>query len=160
MSSEIKRQYKKSSIVIKKYLGNNRKGNSEKLITKAEFEKFIKYYMKQNKKRVINNEKNEKKALKEQIRIEKKEEKNRIMNNARELSKKLTLSEKENMVKKKYNNLLKNSIDENEAIKEIMKELKLTDYTKMIIQGINENNTKKVETNIEVAALVEKFENL
>lgn len=160
MSSEIKRQYKKSSIVIKKYLGNNRKGNSEKRITKVEFEKFIKYYMKENKKRVINNEKNEKKALKERTKLERKEEKDRLMKNAREQSKKLTLIEKENMIKKKYNNLLKNSIDENEAINEIMKELKLTDYTKMIMQGINDNNSKKIETNIEVAALVEKFEKL
>lgn len=158
MSSETKRHYKKAPIVIKKYLGNNRKKYEDfKPITKIEFEKFTKYYIKQNKKRVIDNDKKVKKQEKDKEKMQKMQEKKEKIDGARKTAKKLTDEQKNMLINKKYSDLLLITSNKHEAIEKIKTTLKMTDYTKMIIDGYYNKETDYNDIN-DVKSLIELFE--
>jgi beta-phosphoglucomutase-like phosphatase (HAD superfamily) len=158
MSSETKRHYKKAPNVIKKYLGNNRKKYEDfKPITKIEFEKFIKYYIKQNKKRVIDNDKKVKKQEKDNEKMQKIQEKKEKIDGARKTAKKLTDEQKNMLINKKYSDLLLITSNKHEAIEKIKTTLKMTDYTKMIIDGYYNKETDYNDIN-DVKSLIELFE--
>lgn len=158
MSSETKRQYKKAPIVIKKYLGNNRKNYEDfKPITKIEFEKFIKYYIKQNKKRVIDNDKKVKKQEKDIEKMQRIQEKKEKIDGARKIAKILTDEEKNMLINKKYSDLLLITSNKHEAIEKIKTTLKMTDYTKMIIDGYYNKETEDNDIN-DVKSLIGLFE--
>lgn len=162
MSSETKRIYRKSSVVIKKYLGNNRKDNKNnedfKPITKIEFEKFIKYYIKQNKKRVIDNDKKEKKKYKENNKMQKLQEKKEKIDTARKIARNLTNEEKNMLINKKYSDLLLITSNKHEAIEKIKRTLKMTDYTKMIIDGYGYYDNQEKKGINDVKSLIGLFE--
>lgn len=158
MSSENKRIYRKSPLVIKKYLGNSRNNNEgSNALTKIEFEKFIKYYIKQNKKRVIDNDKKEKKENKENKKMQKLQEKKEKIDIARKRAKNLTDEEKNMLINKKYSDLLLITLNKFEAIEKIKTTLKMTDYTKMIIDGYYDNDIEKSHIN-GVKSLIDIFE--